>query len=181
MRSVKSEALAAAAPVFSLPAMGCAGTKRSSMEEKCVRAFATTSRLVLPASVTTAFGARTGAIVSITDAICPTGMASNTKSAPRTPSTMLVVDLVDDAEPQRVGEIAAPTADADHAPDRARALERRGKGTTDEADADHCETFDEHGCGYSCAYRGSACPSAARKRSFSSGSPIDTRRNCGMP
>src|SRR5688572_20667089 len=64
--------------------MGCPGTKRGKCRPRKRRAHATTSRLVLPASVTTAWGGRCGAMAVITAAIWPTGVASSTKSASRT-------------------------------------------------------------------------------------------------
>src|SRR5436190_3757979 len=80
---------AAAAPLCSAPAIGCAGTKRGSAGPSARCAVATTSCLVLPASVMTASSRITPAIALKTGNICNTGTATSTRSASRAASAAL--------------------------------------------------------------------------------------------
>ncbi len=90
----------------------------------------------------------------------------------------IVGNLIHDTKSQRVVEVGAPAANAHYAPDNPRSPERSREGTADQADADYRQTFDAHAVG---RQRERACPSADRKRAFSPGSPIETRRKSGMP
>ena len=88
-------------------------------------------------------------------------------------------DLVDDAERARALEHLAPPADADDALDRARTPQREREGAADQADPADDQLADvRHPPPLDQA---SAWRSASMKRAFSSGSPIDTRSQCGMP
>src|SRR5262245_40449561 len=80
-RSRKSSALAASAPLFSAPAIGCAGTNWAIFRPSAARAAAMTSRLVLPPSVTSARGPSTEATSRNRRRNCATGVASRTRSA----------------------------------------------------------------------------------------------------
>src|SRR6185436_18330046 len=84
-----SPACAAAAPLCSAPAIGCAGTKRGSAWPSARCAVATTSCLVLPASVMTASCRITPAMALKTENICNTGTATSTRSASRAASVAL--------------------------------------------------------------------------------------------
>jgi hypothetical protein len=84
LRFSNKSAKAARAPLLSVPATGCAGTnlERRAPRKRCAQAM--TSRLVLPASVITAWAGRCGAMALITAGIWPTGVARSTRSASRT-------------------------------------------------------------------------------------------------
>ncbi len=73
---------AASTPLDSRPAIGWPGTNWLIRSPSAARAAATTSDLVLPASVTMVAGSRNGAIRSSSGWVCATGAASSTKSAP---------------------------------------------------------------------------------------------------
>src|SRR5471032_46314 len=74
--------MAASGPLVSRPAMGWPGTNCATLPPRARRAAATTSDLVLPASVTTVPACRCGANADSIASACATGAASNTRSAP---------------------------------------------------------------------------------------------------
>ena len=82
-RSRNRPAVAAAAPLSSAPATGWPGTNCAMRAPSAERAAATTSRLVLPVSVTIALGFRLDASVAKMEANCATGAATSTRSASR--------------------------------------------------------------------------------------------------
>src|SRR4051812_1075384 len=92
----------------------------------------------------------------------------------------VVGDFIDDAKFHRPCEIGLRATNADDVGDDSSALERQGKGSTDEADAEDgklAETSFAHKASQAC----SATCNARKKRSFSDSRPIDTRRCSGMP
>src|SRR2546427_12982475 len=82
-RSRNRPAVAAAAPLSSAPATGWPGTNCAMRAPSAERAAAITSRLVLPASVTTLSGASDRPISWKMRATCGTGAATSTRSASR--------------------------------------------------------------------------------------------------
>ena len=89
-------------------------------------------------------------------------------------------DLVDDAQRTGALERLSTATDANHMAHRRRAPQSERKRATDEANAaDH--KLANQGPGCSAHHQPCAWRSAAMKRALSSGSPIDTRSQCGMP
>ena len=69
-------------PLDSLPAIGCAGTKQSMRSRSARRAASTTSRLVLPASISSTPGSSAGRMAFNVASVAATGTATSTMSQP---------------------------------------------------------------------------------------------------
>src|SRR5512135_2773225 len=154
-------AFAAATPLSSAPAIGCAGTNCASLTPSAARAAATTSRLVLPASVTSAApdsaperAAKTagnGAARRLRDRSC---------------------DRIDDAPIERELQVAGIAAEAHDVLAAPRLLERQRERAADQTDADDGDALERR-------HSLRLAARAARKVSFSSGVPAVTRRCSG--
>src|SRR5262249_49916526 len=95
----------------------------------------------------------------------------------------IVRDLVDRPQLERALQVDAATAHANHVLNTSCLLERHGEGAADQAHAEHgqsAKTVIFHVCG-PMSQACSAARSACRKRSFSAGRPIVTRRCSGSP
>jgi len=90
---------------------------------------------------------------------------------------------IDDSQTHRFIEIGGRPANADDAADHSGAAQRQRAGSADETDADDREFVDAQGSGSfdERRQRPSAEASAARKRSFSSRRPTETRSHSGNP
>ena len=166
-RPWKSSALAAAAPLFSAPAIGCAGTKRAILLPSALRAAAMTSRLVLPPSVINAFDSASDSEDrrKLGDRRRDQNQVGVARGAGRVRR-----DRVDDAALERELQVGGVAPHADHFRDFLCLLQREG-----ERAADQPHAYDGKLHSFKLA------ASAARNLSFSSAVPMVTRRCSGRP
>ena len=172
-RPRNSSALAAAAPLFSAPAIGCAGTNWAIFAPSAARAAATTSRLVLPASVTIAAGLSCGA--SAAEAPAGTAPPASRPAPGRRPRRCAHRrDRIDDAALERELQVGGAAADARRrAPQRLACLERQRERAADQPDADTATLSKQPHHSFRLA------ASAPRNLSFSAAVPTVTRRCSG--
>ena len=163
---------------------GPARTARSC-PPSAARAAATTSVLVLPASVTTVPGCRCGRIAARMAPVCATGAAISTRSAPATAvlrrashrASMMPSSHAPGPAWQRCGRRRP------HAAPRRPLFKRQRKRAANQADAEDDDLAETRAPSRlpRAGPRPSAFFSAPEKRAFSSGRPIEMRSHCGRP